>query len=112
MRAEPGRSWQESPQSVRPPPRPIALPLPQPPRGDGFLLAARSRALPTPASMPSAPPAAPAGSAAPGFPGGQARGGDVGGASDLTPEERIPETSESGSWMGNMESGGTGGVLC
>lgn len=57
--------------------------LPQPPRGEGFLLAARSRALPTPASMPSAPPAAPARSAAPGFPGGQAGGGDVGGAWDL-----------------------------
>lgn len=73
--------------------------LPQPPRGEGFLLAARSRALPTPASMPSAPPAAPAGSAAPGFPGAQVGGGDVGGACDLSPEKRIPERRESRSWM-------------
>ncbi|XP_042810307.1 translation initiation factor IF-2-like [Panthera leo] len=46
--------------------------LPQPPRGEGFLLAARSPALPAPASMPSAPAAAPAGSASPGFPAGPA----------------------------------------
>ncbi|XDA71361.1 hypothetical protein R6Z07M_001691 [Ovis aries] len=46
--------------------------LPQPPRGEGFLLAARSPARPALASMPSAPlPAPPAGFPAPGFPGGR-----------------------------------------
>ncbi|XP_029425086.1 uncharacterized protein LOC115072350 [Nannospalax galili] len=50
--------------------------LPQPPPGEGFLLAARSPALPALASMPSAPPAAPRPNVRSGISAGSGVGGE------------------------------------
>lgn len=76
--------------------------LPQPPRGEGFLLAARTRALPAPASMPSAPPRRRRAGwiRCSWFSGGPGGGGAGGGARDLSLEERIRERSECGSSPG------------
>lgn len=101
MRAGPGRSWHESPQSVRPPPRPIAL----------SPAASAGRGLPTRRAQPGPPRPGEHAQCASGlarwirlswFSGGLDGGGTVGGARDLSPEERISERRESWSWMGNV----------
>lgn len=83
MRAGPGRAWHESPQIVRPPPRPIEL----------SPAASAGRGLPTRRAQPSSPrPGEHAQCAAAGrarriprswFSGGPGGGGAVGGARDL-----------------------------
>ncbi|XP_075857186.1 uncharacterized protein LOC105876669 [Microcebus murinus] len=75
--------------------------LPQPPLGEGFLLAARSPALPAPASMPSARPAAPRPNRRSRFSEGPAGGGAGAG---LPSRLRVREWRESRNWMGREEN--------